>query len=126
MPAASAAAMAPSAASSLTRPNRLPSGAVPMPSSGSGTTPAMSARGGCSSFMFDIDPALLYSQTCFPQTRRPPMKRLVYALDLKDDPALIADYEAWHRADKIWPSVVASLRASGIDELEIYRTGNRL
>jgi L-rhamnose mutarotase len=54
------------------------------------------------------------------------MKRLVYALDLKDDPALIADYEAWHRADKIWPSVVASLRASGIDELEIYRTGNRL
>jgi L-rhamnose mutarotase len=54
------------------------------------------------------------------------MQRLVYALDLKDDPALIADYEAWHRADKIWPSVVASLQASGIEELEIYRTGNRL
>ena len=54
------------------------------------------------------------------------MKRLVYALDLKDDPALIADYEAWHRADKIWPSVVASLKAAGIHELEIHRTGNRL
>jgi L-rhamnose mutarotase len=54
------------------------------------------------------------------------MQRFVYALDLKDDPALIADYEAWHRADKIWPSVVASLEASGIEELEIYRTGNRL
>jgi L-rhamnose mutarotase len=54
------------------------------------------------------------------------MQRLVYALDLKDDPALIADYEAWHRADKIWPSVVESLQASGIEELEIYRTGNRL
>ena len=54
------------------------------------------------------------------------MQRLVYALDLKDDPALIADYEAWHRADKIWSSVVDSLKASGIDELEIYRTGNRL
>ena len=54
------------------------------------------------------------------------MQRLVYALDLKDDPALIAEYEAWHRADKIWPSVVDSLRTAGIEELEIYRTGNRL
>jgi len=54
------------------------------------------------------------------------MQRLVYALDLKDDPAMIADYEAWHRADRIWPSVVESLKASGIDELAIYRTGNRL
>ena len=54
------------------------------------------------------------------------MQRLIYALDLKDDPVLIADYEAWHRTDKIWPSVVESLRASGIEELEIYRTGNRL
>jgi L-rhamnose mutarotase len=54
------------------------------------------------------------------------MQSFVYALDLKDDPALIAAYEAWHRADKVWPSVVASLKASGIDELEIYRTGNRL
>ena len=54
------------------------------------------------------------------------MQHFVYALDLKDDPALIADYEAWHRADKIWPSVVQSLKACGIEELEIYRTGNRL
>ena len=54
------------------------------------------------------------------------MQRFVYALDLKDDPALIADYEAWHRADRIWPSVVQSLKASGIEELEIYRAGNRL
>jgi len=54
------------------------------------------------------------------------MQRLVYALDLRDDPALIAEYEAWHRADKIWPSVVESLKACGIEELEIYRTGNRL
>jgi L-rhamnose mutarotase len=54
------------------------------------------------------------------------MQRLLYALDLKDDPALIADYEAWHRADKVWPSVVESLKASGMDELQLYRTGNRL
>lgn len=54
------------------------------------------------------------------------MQRYVYALDLKDDTALIADYEAWHRADRIWPTVVESLRGAGIGELEIYRTGNRL
>jgi L-rhamnose mutarotase len=54
------------------------------------------------------------------------MQRLVYALDLKDDPVLIADYEARHRADRIWPAVVESLKSAGIGELEIYRTGNRL
>ena len=54
------------------------------------------------------------------------MQRLLYALDLHDDPALIAEYEAWHRADKVWPSIVDSLRQAGIIDLEIYRTGNRL
>jgi L-rhamnose mutarotase len=54
------------------------------------------------------------------------MQRLIYALDLNDDPQLIADYEAWHRAGKIWPAIVESLRASGLLELEIYRTGTRL
>jgi L-rhamnose mutarotase len=54
------------------------------------------------------------------------MQRLVYALDLHDDPALIAEYEAWHRSDRIWPSVIDSLRGSGITGLEIFRTGNRL
>ena len=54
------------------------------------------------------------------------MKRFVFALDLADDPQAIAEYEAWHRADRIWPSVVASLRQSGLTALEIFRTGNRL
>jgi L-rhamnose mutarotase len=54
------------------------------------------------------------------------MQRLVYALDLVDDPAQTAAYEAWHRADRIWPSVVHSLKSSGIDNLELFRTGNRL
>jgi L-rhamnose mutarotase len=54
------------------------------------------------------------------------MKRFVFALDLADDPQAIAEYEAWHRADRIWPSVVASLRRSGLTALEIFRTGNRL
>jgi len=54
------------------------------------------------------------------------MKRFVFALDLADDPRAIAEYEAWHRAGRIWPAVVASLRQSGLTTLEIYRTGNRL
>lgn len=54
------------------------------------------------------------------------MRRLVFALDLTDDPAAIAEYEAWHRAGSIWPAIVASLRESGLTNVEIFRTGNRL
>ncbi len=52
------------------------------------------------------------------------MKRYCLALDLKDDPALIAEYEVYHR--KIWPEIEKSIKDSGIDNMEIYRTGNRL
>ncbi|HKZ09504.1 MAG TPA: L-rhamnose mutarotase [Rhodanobacteraceae bacterium] len=52
--------------------------------------------------------------------------RLYYALDLKDDPALIAEYECWHRPENIWPEVVDSIRAAGIRDLEIFRAGDRL
>ena len=48
------------------------------------------------------------------------------ALDLKDDPDLIAEYERWHRAENAWPEIVASIAGAGIAEMEIYRTGNRL
>ena len=54
------------------------------------------------------------------------MRRYVYALDLADAPAAIAEYEAWHRADRIPPAVVASLQRSGVANLELLRTGNRL
>ena len=46
------------------------------------------------------------------------------ALDLKDDPALIAEYELQHR--EVWPEVLAHLRAQGVRELEIFRLGTRL
>jgi L-rhamnose mutarotase len=52
--------------------------------------------------------------------------RLYFALDLKDDAALIAQYERWHRPENIWPEVVAGLSAAGVTELEILRCGNRL
>jgi L-rhamnose mutarotase len=54
------------------------------------------------------------------------MQRLYFALDLDDDPAAIAEYESWHRPDRIWPEIVTQLRAAGIHELEIFRCGNRL
>ncbi|MBS0581619.1 MAG: L-rhamnose mutarotase [Proteobacteria bacterium] len=54
------------------------------------------------------------------------MPRLHFALDLKDDPALIAEYEHWHRPENVWPEIVDSILAAGIDNLEIFRAGNRL
>ena len=52
------------------------------------------------------------------------MKRYCLALDLKDDPALIAEYEAHHQ--KIWPEIRESILDSGIIQMQIYRLGNRL
>jgi L-rhamnose mutarotase len=54
------------------------------------------------------------------------MRRLYFALDLKDDPALIKEYEDWHQPGRIWPEVLESLSASGVKELEILRCGDRL
>ncbi len=51
-------------------------------------------------------------------------KRLCLALDLKDDPALIAEYCCLH--ERIWPEIAASIRGAGITGMEIWRTGNRL
>jgi L-rhamnose mutarotase len=50
--------------------------------------------------------------------------RYCLALDLKDDPTLIAEYDAYHK--KIWPEIEASIKGSGIQQMEIYRAGNRL
>ena len=52
------------------------------------------------------------------------MKRYCLALDLKDDAALISEYEAYHRA--VWPEILESIQQSGIKAMDIYRTGNRL
>ena len=50
--------------------------------------------------------------------------RLCLALDLQDDPALIAEY--CHLHEQIWPEIAASIRDAGIVSMEIWRTGNRL
>lgn len=52
------------------------------------------------------------------------MNRYCLALDLKNDPALIAEYETHHK--KIWPEIETSIKEAGILSMQIYRTGNRL
>lgn len=52
------------------------------------------------------------------------MKRYCLALDLKNDPILIAEYEAYHK--NVWPEIIASIKEAGILNLEIYRIMNRL
>jgi len=46
------------------------------------------------------------------------------ALDLKNDPQLIKEYEDHHK--KIWPEIALSIKESGITNMEIYRFQNRL
>jgi L-rhamnose mutarotase len=50
--------------------------------------------------------------------------RFCFALDLKNDPELIAEYEQYHR--EVWPEVLGSIKGAGIETLEIYRIENRL
>lgn len=52
------------------------------------------------------------------------MKRYCLALDLKNDEQLIAEYEKYHQ--QVWPEIIQSIKESGIQYLEIYRTSNRL
>ena len=52
------------------------------------------------------------------------LKKYCLALDLKDDPKLIAEYEKYHK--QVWPEIIKSIKESGIEVLDIYRTGNRM
>ena len=51
-------------------------------------------------------------------------RRYCLALDLKNDPKLIADYRRYH--EKIWPEITQSIKDSGIEDLEIYLLETRL
>jgi L-rhamnose mutarotase len=50
--------------------------------------------------------------------------RYCLALDLQNDDAIIAEYEKWHQ--QVWPEIKTSIVDAGINQMEIYRTGNRL
>ena len=51
-------------------------------------------------------------------------QRYCYTLDLKNDPALIAEYKKHH--EKVWPEVLESYRECGVDSMEIYLLGTRM
>jgi L-rhamnose mutarotase len=52
------------------------------------------------------------------------MKQYCLALDLKDDAALIAEYEQYHV--RIPDEIEKSIKESGITNMKIYRVGNRM
>jgi len=54
------------------------------------------------------------------------MKKYCLAVDLIDNPELIAEYENWHKKENAWQEITKSISDSGITNMEIYRTGNRL
>lgn len=51
-------------------------------------------------------------------------QRHCFALDLKNDAQLIAEYERYHQ--QVWPGILQSIRDAGIEQLEIYRVEQRL
>lgn len=51
-------------------------------------------------------------------------RRVCLTLDLRNDPALISEYRRYH--EKIWPEITASIRDSGIEDMQIYLRGTRM
>jgi L-rhamnose mutarotase len=51
-------------------------------------------------------------------------RRYCLALDLKNDPQLIAEYKRYH--ENIWPEITQSIKAAGIEDMEIYLHGTRM
>jgi len=51
-------------------------------------------------------------------------RRFCLTLDLKNDPALMAEYKRYHQ--KIWPEITQSIKDSGIEDMEIYLQGTRM
>jgi len=52
------------------------------------------------------------------------MQRFILFLDLKDDPALIREYEKYH--ESIPAEIEQSIVSSGIESMQIFRFENRL
>jgi L-rhamnose mutarotase len=51
-------------------------------------------------------------------------RRYCLTLDLKDDPALIAEYKRYHK--RVWPEITKSIKDAGVEDLEIYLLGTRM
>jgi L-rhamnose mutarotase len=51
-------------------------------------------------------------------------RRYCLTLDLKHDPALIAEYRKYH--EQVWPEILQSIKDAGVEDMEIYFLGTRL
>ncbi|WP_242123369.1 L-rhamnose mutarotase [Sphingobium sp. Sx8-8] len=58
------------------------------------------------------------------KSKRP--RRIVRVMDLADDPAVWAEYDAAHRPGGVTQAVLDAQRRHGIIDMEIFRAGNRL
>lgn len=52
--------------------------------------------------------------------------RHCFALDLVDNHEVVEAYEAWHRPGQTPAEIIAFFRSEGVEDLQIYRAGNRL
>lgn len=52
------------------------------------------------------------------------LRRYCLTLDLKDDPALIAEYKRQHR--RVRPVIIKSIRDAGVEVMDIYLLGTRM
>lgn len=52
--------------------------------------------------------------------------RRCFAVDLVDDPAMIARYRAWHAPGGPPAAVTAAIRADGVTDLQIWMVGDRM
>ena len=55
-----------------------------------------------------------------------PVKRYCQTLDLREDPALVAEYRRLHSPSGVWQEILDGIRSVGILEMEIYLVGTRL
>ncbi len=55
-----------------------------------------------------------------------PVKRYVQTMDLRNDPALIAEYRRRHSREELWQEIRDGIKEVGILEMEIYILGTRL
>jgi len=60
------------------------------------------------------------------KTAHSAIKRFCKTLELKNDPALIAEYKKVHARNKVWPEITRGMKEVGIIDMEIYLWGTRL
>lgn len=55
-----------------------------------------------------------------------PSKRVCLALDLKDNPELIAEYMHYHSPEHYWQEIGEGIKKGGIPVMDIYLVDNRM